>query len=227
MLEQPKPPSYRRYSIENLNLDVDSAMAGKTWLLLPSQFRASGASYPLPSKRIELQLLTTIPIPACKKDDGVLYIKRAIGQWKNRQLQRVRNEITKQRGTFRAEQSTNGLIVATKKMKEQARQAVEEVRQEALKASASLGDLFALSRKGLDGLIKAYIAGEEWQESKVTNREFLAAVAIVTGAVKGLGIPSGQSKVAEKVIQEQVAAAIRETQETVALAPGSKEETEN
>ncbi len=224
MSEKANTSSYRRYSIESLRLDVDSAMAGKTWLLLPSAFRASGKSYPLPSKRIELQLLSTIPIPAYKKDDGVLYIKRAIGRWKLRQTQSVRNEVHIQSGIFRAEQSADKLILRTKELRQQAKQAVDEVREEAQKASASLGDLFSLIRKGLNGMIKAHIAGEEWHGSMVTKREFLTASAVVIGAVKGLGIPSGQGKVAKDVIQEQVAAAIREMQETLALAPGSTSE---
>ena len=61
----------------------------------------------------------------------------------------------------------------------------------------------------------------------VNGSAFRQCFRMVTQAVKGLGMPSDQKKPAEQAIVEEVAAALKATRETVALAPGSDEETEH
>jgi len=78
-----------RYTIKSLRLDLESARAGKTWKLLPEGFRdhSCGTTYPLPSRRVELQKLASIFLPhnSNKPDCGCVYIRRAIKKWKKQQ----------------------------------------------------------------------------------------------------------------------------------------------
>ena len=78
------------FEMADLRLDLDSAIAGKTWLLLPEGFRdeASGDSYPLPRRTEDLQRLAVIPFPPRKKDAGCHYIRRAIKLWRARQTKK-------------------------------------------------------------------------------------------------------------------------------------------
>ena len=226
----PRKRKYIKHSIKSLRLDLEAAEAGKTWLLLPEGFRAQecGKTYPLPSSRVELQRLVAIYIPSSKADSGCLYLKRAINEWKKRQRNRQsaiydvgmrREKIARAQVKFT--QETNRLM-------EQAKQAVEGVRKEAQEASASLKDLFHLSRKGLEGQMKAHLEGKEWQGEKISAKAFRDCFSMVTSAVKGLGIPSDQKVAAAEAIMEEYAAAIKATQSTLDLGPGNDDsETEH
>ena len=91
----PKNPPKKKgspHTVKNLRLDLEAALAGKTWKLLPEGFRAQecGKTYPMPSFRPELQKLITIPIPVHKGDGdcGIIYLGRAIKEWKRRESHR-------------------------------------------------------------------------------------------------------------------------------------------
>ena len=77
----------RHRTIASLRLDLEEAQKGRTWLLLPQGFRDQqfGKTYPLPSRRLELQKLVAIYIPKNKKDSGCLYLRRALDKWKKQQ----------------------------------------------------------------------------------------------------------------------------------------------
>ena len=217
------------HTIKSLRLDLEEAMAGRTWLLLPEGFRAAecGLTYPLPSRRLELQKLSGIYIPPNKQDCGCKYIKRAIKAWKSRQRQATSAVLDVQRRQKSIQQSQWNYNREIKKLKQEAREAVDGVKAEAAQAIASLKDLFALGRRGIDAQMRAHLAGEEWQGEKITARAFRECFRMVTQAVKGLGLPSEQRAKADAAIMEEVAASIKATQETLALAPGTEPETEH
>jgi len=203
-----------QYTITSLRLDLESASAGKTWLLLPDGFRAEdfGKTYPLPSNRSDLQRLAAIPIPPGKHDSGCVYLRRALREWKRRAARRESSLLDFARREDAIQRDHNKLRQHIKEMKVEARNAVDEVREEAAKAVASLTDLFSLGRRGLDGQMRAHLDGIEWQGEKIDARAFRECFRMVTQTVKALGLPSSEQKNAQQSILEEAAAAMRDTQ---------------
>lgn len=208
------------YSIVSLRLNLKAAQDGKTWLLLPHGFRSQeqGGEYPLPTDRQDLQRLATIYIPPNKKDSGCVYLKRAVAASKEKQRRHISavNDMHKREETIKSRQYDYTQYIKDKRR--EVREAVETVQKEAEQAIASLTDLFSLGRKGLDGQMRAHIENKEWQGELIDARAFRECFRMVTQAVKGLGLPSKERSQATDVIIEEVAAALKDTQETVALA---------
>ena len=225
----PEMPEGGRHTIASLRLDLDSAAKGKTWLLLPDGFRANecGNLYPLPSMRPDIQKLVAIPIPRRKKDCGVIYLKRALKEWRDSLEHRQSAAL----GAARAEQQVikakQNFTALTKELRAEAQAAVDAVRQEAQKAVASLNDLFALGREGIEGQMKAYIAGTEYQGERIDAEGFRRCFRMVSQAVKGLGLPTEQRDRARDAVMEEFAASLKDTQEAVAMSPGSDGEKPN
>ena len=214
-------------TIASLRLNIEAAMAGQIWLLLPEGFRDqdSGKTYPLPSLREDIQKLIVIPIPAGPKNSGVLYVKRAIAAFKTKQARRQSAMLDVNR---RQEQIVHTQEKHTQLMKElraEARAAVDTVREEVAKAAASLKDLFALGREGLDGQMKAHLSGTEWQGERIDARAFRECYRMVSQTVKALGIPSDQKESAERAIMEEAARAIESTRATLSGEEPPDEET--
>lgn len=204
-------------------------MSGRPWLLLPDaiRFPELARNYPLPSGREELKKLASIDFPRNKLDVGCSYLRRCRKAWakdfgpnepKSRKVDRLEDGMSKREAQFRVE---------VHRIRTQMRAAVSEVKREAEQAVASLHDLFALGRQGLEGQMKAHLAGTEWQGEGISASAFRDCFRMVTQAVKGLGVPTGQEKDAEDTVYEQVAEGLKATQEVVALAPGTKPEVEH
>lgn len=228
--QEPRTGRQPMRSIKSLCLDLDAARAGRTWLMLPTGFRdqSSGLTYPLPTARSELQELAAIDIPLRKEDSGCRYLRRALKEWKGRQLKRHSAVLDTGRREAQVKKSHQNYLHRMKELRVQANKAVDEVRKEAERAVANLRDLFALGREGLDGQMKAHLEGVEWKEEKISAAAFRECFRMVTMAVKGLGLPSEQRDKAKEAVLEEVAASLRDTQETVALGPGTDpEETEH
>lgn len=217
------------FTVAGLRLDLISAAAGKTWLLLPDGFRSDecGNLYPLPSDRADIQKLVAIPIPRRKKDSGVIYLKRALKEWRSRQEHRQSAALGAARAEQQVLQAKAEFTAMTREMKAEARAAVEEVKQEAQKAVANLNDLFALGREGIEGQMRAHLAGSEWQGEKIGADAFRECFRMVTQAVKGLGLPSGQRDKAREAVMEELAKSLEDTRDAVAMAPGNDGEKPN
>jgi hypothetical protein len=195
--------------------------------LLPEGFRdqESGNTYPLPSLRTDIQKLVVIPIPPGQKNSGVLYVKRAIAAFKEKQARRQSAILDVNRRQEQIVHAQENYTQLMKELRAEARAAVETVRAEAAQAAASLKDLFALGRKGLDGQMKAHLAGTEWQGEKIDARAFRECFRMVSQTVKALGIPSDQKESAEKAIMEEAARAIESTRATLSGEEPPDEET--
>lgn len=213
-------------TIANLRLDIEAARAGKTWRLLPEGFRDQTAAqkYPLPSRREDLQTLASIVVNHRGRDGGVIYLRRAFAKWRERQASAPRALATVERLHDSIKHKDARFTQSLDRMRTEAEQAVERVKQRADEAIASLTDLFALGRKGIEGQMQAHLDGEMWQGEVVNGRAFRECFRMVTQAVKGLGLPSDQRKEATATIFEEVAAALDATQEVVALAPGAPDD---
>ena len=207
-------------SIASLRLNMKAAQNGTTWLLLPEGFRDQehGQNYPLPGQIIELQRLSIIYIAPNKKDSGSIYLRRAVEAFKEKQRHKIGivNDIAHREDKIKRVQ--RGYTRHIRDMKAEIKEAVADVHREAEQAIASLTDLFSLGRKGLDGQMRAHIENKEWQGEPIDARAFRECFRMVTQAVKGLGLPSKERSQATDAIIEEVASALKDTQETVALA---------
>jgi len=228
-LEEKDIPDFNKKikTIKGLRLDIESAMNGKTWLLLPHGFRnwECGKTYPLPTRRSQLQKLAAITVPTYerKRDCGCIYIRRAITKWKD--CQRRTNSAILDAG-LRAEsiaRKDQNLTAYVKEQRSRIKEHINNVKEDCVKAVASLNDLFAIGRKGIEGQMNAHVNDEPWKGEKIDARAFRECFRIVTTAVKGLGLPSDQKGPAADAVVNEVAAAIRATQETQALAPTAED----
>lgn len=218
-----------KFTIASLRLDLDSARSGKTWLLLPEGFRSqsAGCHYPLPASTMELQMISSVFLPPGKNDCGCLYIKRAITLWKERQNRRssAMHEIAHKSQKIQKKQDK--YMERVKEARTEISDTLKGIKAEAAKAVASMTDLFSMGREGLDGQMRAHLEGKKWQEERISASAFRDCFRMVTQAVKGLGLPSEQRNKAQEAIMKEAADAIEQTRDTVALAPGTGEETEH
>jgi hypothetical protein len=128
-----------RYTIRNLNLNIESAMAGKTWTLLPEGYRdqSDGKRYPLPSRRRELQIIAAIPIPPRKLDCGCLYVMRAIRKWREHAGKEQSVLIDVARRGEQIKKKHEKYNVSVDNLRNEARREVDKVREEAARQIAS------------------------------------------------------------------------------------------
>lgn len=200
-------------------------MEGKTWMLLPEGFRAAefAKRYPLPTNLDELQRITAIPI-STKKDCGSAYVRRAIRTFRQRARGISKLPADSVRFGQRLESIRQNYHQSLRDMKKEAQAAMDEVKQKAQEAVASLTDLFALGRKGIEGQMQSHLEHREWQGEIISAAAFRDCFRMVTQAVKGLGLPSEQRVEATQAIMDEVAAAVEGTRSAVALAPSTTEQ---
>ena len=223
------PPKKRHRTIKSLRLDLESARQGRTWLLLPEGFRdqEAGKTYPLPTGKSGIQELACISMPVGKRDSGCIYLRRALKETKLRWQRHEPSSLAIERHELRMKSKAHDVGKEANQLIRDARKAVENVKEEAERAGASLKDLFSLGRKGLKGQMEAHLANEPWNGEQISAQAFRQAFSMVTQAVKGLGMPSDQKSSAKDAIISEVAEALRDTQETVGLAAGNDDETEH
>lgn len=208
---------------ESLKLNIEEAMKGRTWLLLPEGYRAAecGNTYPLPTARRELSRLIVIPIAPRERDSGQRYIRRARAAFEKITNQKLGAALKIESAANRANDArqhyTNQLLA----FKREAKEAVDAVRAEAEKQIANLNELMVLGREGIEGQMRAHLAGEKWKDETISARDFRQCFAMVTTAIKGLGVPSDERKKAQEAIFQEAAASIESTREAVSMAPGA------
>lgn len=214
---------------KTLKLNLDDGLAGRTWLLLPEGYRdqEQGKTYPLPGTRNELQKLAMIPIPLGKMDSGCIYLRRAAEAYRSKVTAMQSAALDIGRKASQTLDMKHNFGTDLRRMKEEAAKAVEGVKIEAGKAIASLSDLFRLGREGLEGQMKAHLAGETWKGEQIDAEAFRNCFRMVSQTVKGMGLPSDQTEKAKEAIIEEAAAALRDTREALAMAPGTDAETKH
>lgn len=218
-------------TIETLRLDVASAIAGKHWLLLPNGFRDqdSAKTYPLPSSIEDLQKLIVIPIQPRRHDGGTVYLKRCIKLYREKLAGKQARAVGVAESSDKMAKAQDNFKLQVKQMKAEVREALDGVKAEAEKAIASMHDLFALGRKGIEGQMKAHLDGAPWQGEPIDARAFRECFRMVSQTVKGLGLPSEETKHARDAVMDEIAASIKATQEVLAMAadPDDTSETEH
>ena len=215
-----KGEKHKCYTIDNLRLDPQKAIDGKTWLLLPDGFRdaASGKHYLMPTQLGELRIIASIPIKMAKKDSGTAYIRRCETEWKRRQSRRTSAVLDTEHKQDQIAQTHKKLEQFINNAKSEVKNAVDEVREEAQRASASMTDLFSLGRRGIKEQMEAYLADVELHGEKINHAGFRQAFQMAAQVVKSLGLPDVEKKNAREAILEQAAEAIRGTQEAASLS---------
>src|SRR3990167_4738373 len=124
------------HSLRSLNLGLEDAESGMTWLLLPEACRDTEHAkvYPLPTKMVDLQRLVAIPVPNMNSgpvNDGdsatKIYLERASLNLKTRRKRRdsAYLDLTRRKQSIAEMQS---------RVKAQMKQAVEGVKAQAQEA---------------------------------------------------------------------------------------------
>ena len=210
---------YPLRTIASLRLNIEAAIEGRVCELLPEGFRDndSARTYPLPSARTELQKLVAIPISP-NVNSGNIYLQRALSAFKRKQARRTSavNDIA-----FRSQKiavDSSRLKAQMNELRAEAQSAVDGVKAQAEQAIASLSDLFALGRRGLESQMQAHLSGSQWQGEAISAAAFRDCFRMVTQAVKGLGLPSEQRGKAAEAIMQEVADSLEATREAVAMA---------
>lgn len=215
-------------TLESLQLDLEAARSGQTWLLLPEGHRdqASGQIYPLPSRVTDLQVLSTIFAKPAKTDSGCIYIRRAIAKLREQGKRKQSALVDIGTRVEKVQHAHENYLQSVKHVKREIQETLEGVKREAEQAIANLTDLFALGRRGIEGQMKAHLDGAEWNGEHIDARAFRECFRMVTQAVKGLGLPSDQRGAAERVIVDELADALAATQDALNQAT-DEEETEH
>ena len=86
------------------------------------------------------------------------------------------------------------------------------------RAIAGLNDLFDLGKQGIHEQMKAHLAGKRWQGEKIDGAAFRSCFRMVTQAVKGLGLPTGDQTKARESIMSELAASLASTQKALSLS---------
>ena len=220
-------------TISGLQLNIGEAEAGRVWLLLPEVSRTGVAarSYPLPDSRDEIDRLAAVAIPAASTNSprgeraARVYLCRARKAANMMTTRRQRKILRSARIEASMCETNSRFKAAIRESKQEVAKAIEEVRAQAQEAIASLNDLFALGRKGLDAQMRAHMEGREWQGERIDADAFRQCFRMVSIAVKGLGLPSEQRQSATKAVMDQLAESIKTTQDAVASGPGEEDET--
>lgn len=232
---QPEPPPAPEggHTCESLRLDLQVAMSGETWKILPLGFRGQDAAktYPLPTKRGELQKIVAVPLPKGRRDNGCIYITRAIDALRKSLSRRQAAVYDVSKLSDQVQAKSAAMTQAIQKARATIQVEVNRVRDEAQESVSGLRSLFAMGREGMERMMRAHLNNEPVNADEngeggemIDAKAFRECFRMVYQAVHGLGIPTGQEKSAKGAILQEAAEAIRDTQDALSLAPGSPED---
>lgn len=216
----------RKLTCQDLRLDLESAEAGRTWLLLPEGHRAYEAAkvYPLPNNLNELRRLAIIPPPTTRSDSGCVYLRRALEKYQAISKSKRIGPIDVEAKIARVEEASRNHERILADLAKDATEAVDKVKTEIEKATASLKELFDLGKRGLEGQMLAHLKGEHWQGELIDGDAFRECFRLVSQAVKGLGMPSSDdARKSREAIIEEYARALGDTREALDMSPGAPE----
>lgn len=215
-----------KHTIANLRLNLEEARKGRTWLLLPPDFesRKLAQEYPLPTDIEELQQVASIPMRQRERNSGSVYIKRAQQEWVKRMGGHAAAALRIEDTAHRAYQEQNTFQTRLKRMQADAQKAVDQVKERADEAMASLDSLFGLTKRGFSGILEAHLTGGDWQGEKVSVRTFIQCANIIHRSVKGLGLPTKDDSKARDTVIAEAAASLKARQEALAMQESAADE---
>ena len=209
--DEQSPPRLGRnrveHTIKTLRLDLDAAMNGKPWLLLPEDVRKSdkgGRLYPLPCSYSEVKRVADVPLATNKRHESALYIYRA------RRSVKSRVESTKighlDAHLAATEEKAAQFTKSMKNAKYEVGQELARVRDAARETITTLQDLNTEFKAGLIEIAKAYRTGQKLHDKEITTTQFIdAAGKVLThtrGMANGLADPDTKVEAEDELMKE-------------------------
>ena len=208
--DTPEPKPKRKnyvYTIKNLELDLELARTRGARYLLPRGKEAdvgSGKKYPLPTALNEIKVLAELPFKTKASDEGTAYLRRA-----RRRLVKYSSRTSVSLDLLANSSAVHRTVdeVNDKARKAEAEIAavVKGVQAEAVKAAASLTDLYGLARSHGARVLEAHLTGQPINGEVPTIDQATAAMKPIFTHVARMGgiIAPGEKEEAEDAIFQQ------------------------
>lgn len=202
---------------QSLGLNIEAAVAGKHWKILPKRHYYNWDSYPLPSDKNDLFRIAVLDGRPRSHSPGRQYIHRCAEAYR---------EWIKHRSAMRlgaANQVANDEVKTIREKRKEADKELdnfkEELQQKVQVAQASLAELYDLAGQGFRKIMTAFRDGETINGEAVTPNEFTNAAKTCFAQVARLGTPAtedAKDEAKEIVFQE----ARKEMREKLRLIEG-------
>jgi hypothetical protein len=212
------------HTLASLGLDLTAHERGRPLFLLPVGKRDwdSANVYPLPGPFSEVYKLAMIPVRRGGKAHNV-YLRRARAEYKRRCS-------LKDPGILEDKAlEADSHLLSIKNTRKEIREEVDRVKAEAVKAAATLTDLYSLIRAGSGMILGGFVNNTPVNGEAIDAPTFIHATGKILGHIAKLGGVSEDDKAeAEAAVFEQAVAATRKRLaevETVGVSPQSAEAT--
>lgn len=226
-----EPAPYRRkpaakHTIKSLRLDIDTAEAGRHWLLLPTDIRDKDGAwkkYPVPAAMNEVSRVAAIHLRHNAASQSAHYIRKCRKSLLNRSNRYKVVEIEGRVADIDhfAHRAKNITTEARRQVKE----GLAEFRAEASAALVSMNELAGKVKLAERMILDAFIKGEELNGQLVTVREVADVCGKVqshiarlgAGAIDDTGASQAEADVFEEYAEstrKQVAARLADTDPT-------------
>jgi hypothetical protein len=218
-------PVADRHTIASLSLNVDGAESGRMYELLPPDYRYLGDKYPLPTDIAELARLTALPIKPGRPRAGAsgvyIYLKRCRAEYEKRRDRKALKVKAEREVVAGVEESVQVAEAGIKDAVAEVEVLMSDLRLKAAEATASLADLNALAKFGLQKIMQAFNAGEELNGELIAPSIFVSAADKVLRQVAKLGDgaldPAGREEAESEVFEE-----FQRTKDRLMLSSGAR-----
>lgn len=181
---------------------MEAARAGRTHFLLPPAYRGTDACnvYPLPSSLEDLLALSLLPLPHGARSGPSRYIRRAKKEYERRI--RLKNPARLDEAAYRAKSVLQGI----RDTHEEAKKELAGIREDTVRAAATLTDLYGLIRAGSRMILEGFVQGTKVNGQEVKIDEFNQTQGKILGHIAKLGgINEDDKAEAESAVFEQAA----------------------
>lgn len=194
------------HTISSLGLNIEAAEKGDLWQLLPLIWRSvdEARRYPIPDNLSELNRLSLLNVPQSAKSAPRAYIKRCRAEYQVRCSKRdpARLQIKAQ--------AADSVLQVIRGVEKEVKEAGKSVREEVIKASATLTDLYGLIRAGSMMILDGFVHGKPVNGQPVNAGQFTNLTGKVLGHIAKLGGVSDDDKAeAESAVFEAAVQATR------------------
>ena len=187
-------------TLAGLGLDVESARNGRPIFLLPvgKRDRDSGLYYPLPSSLDDLLAVSLIHIQGAAQNATACYVRRAKKEYTKRMAAKSPERLD-------AAAAQAGKVLADiKNTRQEARDEIQKIHEDAIRASATLTDLYGLIRTGSKMILDGFVNGQEVNGKVPDSHDFTNLTGKVLGHIAKLGGITDDDKAdAESAVFEQ------------------------
>lgn len=196
-----RPKSSSR-TIASLNLDLEAAQSGRLHFLLPPEHRGidGGKTYPLPDTLEDLLALSVLHVPLGAQSGPAAYVRRARAKHKARIS--AKNPARLDEAADRA----STVLRDIRDTREEAKKELAGIREDTVRAAATLTDLYGLIRAGSRMILEGFVQGTKVNGQEVKIDEFNQTQGKILGHIAKLGgINEDDKAEAESAVFEQAA----------------------